>query len=610
MIRSRLRALSLLLGLVACAADVERGSGSTDSDKRQLSGTSYLHPDADLHELQSFFLPVLESNRKEFRGQTGLVRGFGAGARYPQIWLRDSATLTSLTRYYYPRDYHTSWLEEHLSHQDGSGALNDWIAAGEVTHFTAWAPKARQIYRAGNVVLTADKNTTEADQEASAVVAAATVFDLFEDQRWLGEKILKRSILTRLDDALAYVLRERTDPGLGLVVNAFTADWGDVSPIYADQRAIYLDENTPRVAGLYTNALVFGAALDLSRLHRVVGDHVRADHWEKQAESIRKAVNEHLWEPAEGFYKLHHIVSAYDRSSDYDDSSMFALGGNALAVLHGLATDEQAARIFAVAEARRLEYGIGTVAATLLPPYPSGYFDHPVLSDEYNYQNGGQWDWFAGRFVLAEFERGYSEAAREHLRQIARRVRRNGGLYEWYTREGDGRGSQSYAGSAGALGAAVFGGLYGIDLDHEGVCLDVRLGSQAGSVRVEEPATGRFVSYVFEPSKEMLLLEYQSSKPVNRIGILLSPHTRVLEAKLDEEPVEIRLLERGEDRYATLTPRHETGRIELRIARTETLRSSLNFDPVNAHSQVAYIGGARSPVARAPRLGAQHDKMK
>ena len=116
-------------------------------------------------------------------------------------------------------------------------------------------------------------------------------------------------------------------------------------------------------------------------------------------------------------------------SSDFDDTEVFAMGGNGLAVLYGLATDEQAARIFASAEARRNEHGFTTIAATLLPTYLTDFFQHPILREAGSYQNGGQWDWFAGRFVLAEFQRGYAVAAQKHLLQLARRILSHDGLY-------------------------------------------------------------------------------------------------------------------------------------------------------------------------------------
>ena len=123
--------------------------------------------------MQDFFRPTLEANRKELRGRTGTVKAFGAGARYPQVWLRDSATLVPLARYHYPAEYLTSWIEEHLANQGADGGLDDWIAAGPPSAFVADAPRAREVFRAGAAVLTADKNTVEADQESSAVLGPA-----------------------------------------------------------------------------------------------------------------------------------------------------------------------------------------------------------------------------------------------------------------------------------------------------------------------------------------------------------------------------------------------------------------------------------------------------
>ena len=146
------------------------------------------------------------------------------------------------------------------------------------------------------------------------------------------------------------------------------------------------------------------------------------------------------------------------------DGDIFALGGNALAALYGIANASRAASIVDVAERRRREHGLSTIGGVLLPPYPAGFFKHPMLSEPFRYQNGGQWDWWAGRFVLAEFERGHAARAMEHLRALAGRAIAAGGLHEWSTRDGKGQGSPRYAGSAAALGTAVLQGVFGLDL--------------------------------------------------------------------------------------------------------------------------------------------------
>src|SRR5262245_59455769 len=81
------------------------------------SETWYAAADDALGRLLPLVRMSLEANRKELHGRTGLVRGFGAGTLYPQVWLRDSATLIPATRYFYSREHLTSWIEEHLVHQ-------------------------------------------------------------------------------------------------------------------------------------------------------------------------------------------------------------------------------------------------------------------------------------------------------------------------------------------------------------------------------------------------------------------------------------------------------------------------------------------------------------
>jgi hypothetical protein len=530
--------------------------------------TVYSVEDGALDALQDQFRPTLEANRKELLGQTGEVKGFGAGTIYPQIWLRDSATLIPATRYYYGREYLTSWIEEHLSHQRANGELYDWIAAGDAAPFLANAPRAGRIYRAGSILLSADKNTTATDQEASAVLAAAEVFALTGDRSWLSKKIVGRPLVERLDAALEYVLSHRFSSAYGLVTGAFTADWGDVSPVYPDQRVIYLDERTPVVVGLYANTLFARAAEELGAMLARLGDATRGDHWSGQASRIRTNIRRFLWAETAGFYRMHRLLPGPGKDVAYDDADTFALGGNALAALYGPADPLQAGRIFAAAEDRRRRYGVSTVAGVLLPPYPRGFFKHPIQSDEFTYQNGGQWDWWAGRFLLAGFVRGNAGPASRQLREIARRVQEAGGLYEWYTREGKGRGSARYAGSAGALAGAVFAGLFGLDSRADGLAITVRLGAEPGAVRAYEPALDRYVvyRYSFDGRTRVARLRYESNAPgFGRLALLLPAGAAAQELLLDGRAVPFTGEAVGRDRYAVLRTDWQPHRLELRV---------------------------------------------
>jgi glycogen debranching enzyme len=400
------------------------------------------------------------------------------------------------------------------------------VAAGPAHAFRDNAPRVREVHRAAAVVVSADRNTSETDQEASAVDAAAQVVALTGDAAWLSRRVRGRTVLERLDAALRFVRARYLDAPHGLVTSAFTADWGDVSPVYGDQRVIYRDEQTPVVVGVYTNALYYRAARALAGLHRRAGRPVAAARWDREADGVRAAAQRHLWQEGRGFFRMH-LPVAGPPPPKIDDSDFFGMGGNAVALLHGLANERQVARVAEVAETRQGSFGVSTIAGVLLPPYPRGVFRHPILSEPFTYQNGGQWDWFAGRLLLAQFERGEAERARRQLGAVAARVARNRGLHEWATRRGEGRGSARYAGSAGALAAALFQGLFGIDLRAERLDVRVRLGAHPqGEVRVHQPATGTSVEYrySYDPGARTMSLAYESNAAGRgSLGLLLPP---------------------------------------------------------------------------------------
>jgi len=531
--------------------------------------TAFTATDEAVTRLLPLIRASLEANRKEFRGRTGLVRGFGAGTLYPQVWLRDSATLIPATRFLYSREHLTSWIEEHLSHQRADGALQDWIAAGEAARFIADAPRAAEVFRAPGVVLTADRNTSESDQESSAVGAAAQVFAITGDRAWLRRPVAGRPLIARLDAALEYVRAQRFDAARGLVTAAFTADWGDVTPAHGDQQAVYLDATTPIVAGLYASALYVGAAHDLAGLHRAVGDAVGGRRWDDRARLIADGIERHLWQPERGFYRMHAILSWPLPGRAPQDDDRFGMGGNAVALLVGIGDEARLRRVMGVALGRQRRYRMSTMSGVLLPPYPSGFFRHPILREEFAYQNGGEWDWFGGRLLLAAFQRGQAAAARRELARIAAQAVRGGGLYEWSTRDGQGKGSARYAGSAGALGAAIVSGLYGVDLRGEGLALHVRLAELSGRVRAFEPATATVVAYEYacDPARRRLTMRYESNRrDRGHLEVLLPEGRTAAQARLDggaPRPLEIRTV--GDDRYARLETDWAPHRLELAL---------------------------------------------
>jgi hypothetical protein len=314
------------------------------------------------------------------------------------------------------------------------------------------------------------------------------------------------------------------------------------------------------------NAYFVGAARSLAALQQRLLHAERAEIWSSRAELVAAAINTRLWQPARGFYRIHLPLRAPPGFVFPEEGDRFALGGNVLAVTSGVASDTQAAHIFAAAEERQARFGMSTVAGVLLPPYPRGFFQHPILKDEWSYQNGGQWDWFAGRLIAAEYARGSSARATRQLRAIARRVAAGRGLYEWCTRDGQGRGSAQYAGSAGALGGAVLGGLFGVDLAGDRFSIAPRLREQPARVRVYQPATGTWAGYEYAPDLpgRRLLLRFASNALAGgRVRLLLPAGKEAARVTLDgtivkETPVVI-----GDDRYVEIEGQAGEHRLEV-----------------------------------------------
>jgi glycogen debranching enzyme len=251
----------------------------------------------------------------------------------------------------------------------------------------------------------------------------------------------------------------------------------------------------------------------------------RAEFWRKKAAALRENANRRLWQEDKGFYRVHIHLEPWPH--DFDEDNMFPMGGNAQAVISGLADPNQARRIIEQALRRQKEYGVSTISGVLLPPYPSGFFKHPAMDDPFEYQNGGQWDWFGGRLVLAMFENGFSRTAREKLIEIIRKNVANGGLFEWDTREGAGRGSDYYAGSAGSLARALFEGYFGLKFGEGRLDLEPRLGEDRGRVHLYLPMAGHYAAYDYAPfgDKKKIVIRYSSSFPGQGTIKVLIPWT-------------------------------------------------------------------------------------
>lgn len=496
----------------------------------------------DVNRLFRLIRITLRRNEVAFAGRTGEVRGFFAGGGYPQVWLRDAATIIPASRNFYGLNETRSWLVEHLARQRADGGLEDWVDAKGA----------------------ADKNTVETDQEASAVLAAYETVRLAGFD-WLGEDIAGTPAIERLDRALEFVHRERRDERLGLIKGAHTADWGDVEIVDADQSAIYAGETTHWTCDIYDQAMFVEAARALADLHDRRGETKRAAVWKDRAAAVTANANRRLWQEDKGFYRMHVHLDGLTHEIDEDD--LFAMGGNVHAVRAGITDDEKAARILGAALERQARFGVSTASGVLLPPYPAGFFKHPGLDEPYEYQNGGQWDWFGGKLVLEMFGRGMARTARAKLLEVAAKNVANLGLHEWEAKDGAPRGSDFYSGSAGSLALALIEGYFGLRLDRDSLTLEPRLGTDSGRIRVDLPACGRYAAYeyAFDAAADRVTFRFASNVPGPVEVRILSPWPleasaraglerppSALDVRLDSRPVPHAMARIRDDVYVVI----------------------------------------------------------
>ncbi|MEW5901809.1 MAG: hypothetical protein AB1715_10140 [Acidobacteriota bacterium] len=541
---------TLLLPLI-----VEARRWPEDESPLELSYGKYTNFRSSVAEFEKFRRLIrltLDHDVVEFPGKTGKIMGFTAGAGYPQIWLRDAATIIPASRYFYPEPFLTSWLEEHLAFARADGSLEDWIDS-----------QGRS-----------DKNTVETDQEASAVQAAYQIF-LLRGADSIEKRVDGEAVIDRLERALLSVFRNRLYSDWGLITGAHTADWGDVDPEDADQKAIYVDEKTRWTADIYDQSMCYQACLELASMFSTLHRTERAAFWERQAATLRDNANRRLWQEDKGFYRVHLHLEPWKH--DFDEAGMFAMGGNAQAIISGLARPEQAKRIIETALLRQQKFGVSTLSGSLLPPYPARFFKHPAMDEPYEYQNGGQWDWFGGRLVYAMFETGFSVRAKEKLLEMVKKNFANGGIFEWDTKDGAGRGSDYYAGSAGSLARALFEGYFGLKLEKKRLVLEPKLGEDEALVHFYLPAADLSIAYEHRPFREekRIVFRYRSNFPASGKIRILMPRAMLGFADTEEMKKRIRAfrdgksvafswLSRNEDDFVVLDTDFRDHTLEIR----------------------------------------------
>jgi|GEM_PF-2044331 len=170
----------------------------------------------------------------------------------------------------------------------------------------------------------------------------------------------------------------------------------------------------------YTNAVTYKAFKSMAELDRLAGNEKRAQEREHFAEKMKEDFNRLLWDDRLGFYR------------DTPDTDLFSPDGNLLAILFGIASQEQSSRIMDRCGELEKENPLPFPAADRA--YPDDY--KPLwmkISGMENYHDLMVWTWQGSAYALAALQCGRIDTAERALEKIARKSVNDGTFYEVYT---------------------------------------------------------------------------------------------------------------------------------------------------------------------------------
>ncbi|WP_143229870.1 MGH1-like glycoside hydrolase domain-containing protein [Actinophytocola xanthii] len=244
--------------------------------------------------------------------------------------------------------------------------------------------------------------------------------------------------------SLARAEREVTDGGLFRGCASFMESNSGYPPRFA-----FRGRAVGATKALSTNVLHHRGYVLAARAAALLGED--PEPFEAAAARLRQAINERLWQPDRGHY-------AYYEDADGRTSDRWEGLGNALAVLWGVADDDQAAAILRTVVPTR--HGL----PCLWPPYP--LWKPWLVRDEYYYHNATVWPFVQGYWGWAAATRGAVEVFAAELAALAALAGRAPTYHEFYRPDsGAPDGSARQLWSAAGYLAMVHYGLLGLAPD-------------------------------------------------------------------------------------------------------------------------------------------------
>lgn len=378
-----------------------------------------------------------------------------AGSQYPMVWVRDLATIQSafLTYLEVQKNQEIHWSELFFNFQTRQLGVPDWVALGKEVQGVFY-----------------DKNTVSSDQELWLV---HSIFKAIETGRlspkWLTLKTNHRSHAKFVEMAIEWLLANRFDRKNTCIFSGHTIDWGDVGPFGKDSTtSTKLEYGGARVCSTYIQSLFLLVSQQIqSFVARFSENRFSPAFLERLAQTDKQVlafVNKQLWMDQPGYFKIHHHIE--ESRIACDEEGIFALGAQVLAFEAGLLKSSMLRSVVNTILSKQREYKVSTISGVLFPAYPPGAYENPIIQP-YEYQNGGQWDWFGPRAVLM-ISQDRPQLAKQKLTEIANKVLANETFYEWEHLDGSpGAGPHFRAGAASFLFAAMelFG--YGVGESNE-----------------------------------------------------------------------------------------------------------------------------------------------
>jgi hypothetical protein len=460
------------------------------------------------------------------------------------LYIRDTATILPMGRFYYGLPAQRSVVEEFLRLQYPDGSISATVGPD----------------------FKVDKATVTSDEETSAILAATEAFEYSPDPAWLKLPLRNQFLIDRLNHAMEWVLAQRRDPATGLIKRAHTTDWGDIK-WESNSDPSHMQPGDQWTVSIYDQAIAYAALRGLAQLNAAVAKDPERARWDGVANELRASTDLTLWmdDPERGYFRIHQHVAPDNVHHDFNEDDVVAIG-NAAAVYYGLADADKVPRILAALERARVEARAPKPGLTLNPAY-HGWFQ--VQMGERIYQNGALWDWWAGRQASGEFWSGYWRLARDHLFMVARDWATHPGIVRewespWLSRTG---ADNAYAGAAAVVGQAIVEGLYGVQIVGREITLAPRLDDLGGGVRLYSPVNDLYVAYEYKATERSESLAYGSNSPTAiavRLPVRWSgPSLARLDGK-DYLPVEYQRV--GETVVASVVVPSGTHTVDVRAA--------------------------------------------